>query len=118
MIDIIISLILYALFGLIGIHALSKISFVKKNFENKQNAIYLIIFYLVLSFFVGQTDPGNTGIAFQIGFGLGNCFAAIVGAFLASYFKNKNKFLINKVFFMALFGSVSIGTILLILMRI
>ena len=99
MLDIIFSIVLYAIFGFVGIYGFSKISFVKKNFGSKQNAIYLTIFYLIFSFFIGQTDPGNTGIAFQIGFGIGNCIAAIVGAGIASYFSNKYKFVVNKKFF-------------------
>ena len=115
MLDIIFSIVLYAIFGFAGIYGFSKISFVKKNFGSKQNAIYLIIFYLIFSFFIGQTDPGNTGIAFQIGFGIGNCIAAIVGAGIASYFSNKYKFVANKNFFMSLFGSMSIGAIILLI---
>ena len=115
MFDIILSIILYAVFGLIGIYGLVKISFFKKHFQNKQNAIYLIIYYVVFGFFIGQTDPLNSGIAFQIGYGIGNCFVAVLGAGIASYFANKNKFLINKVFFMSLFGSITFGSLLLLI---
>tara|TARA_A100001011_G_scaffold390558_1_gene474257 strand:+ start:807 stop:1160 length:354 start_codon:yes stop_codon:yes gene_type:complete len=114
MLDIIISIILYALFGFIGIYGLTKILFFKKHFQNKQNAIYLTIYYIVFGFFIGQNDPENTGVAFQIGYGLGNCFVAILGAAIASYFANKQRFLINKVFYMSLFGSVAFGSLLLL----
>ena len=115
MLDIILSIIIYAVFGFIGIYGLNKISFCKKHFQKKQNAIYLTIFYIVFGFFIGQKDPLNSGIAFQIGYGFGNCIAAILGAGIASYFANKNKFLMNKVFYMSLFGSISIGSLFLLI---
>jgi hypothetical protein len=113
MFNVILSIILYTIFGLIGIYGLSKILFIKKNFENKQNVIYLLIFYIVFGFFIGQLQPESTNIAYQIGFGLGNCFAAIIGAAISSFFANKNKFLINKVFYMAILGVVTFGTLIL-----
>ena len=86
---------IYSVFGFIGIYGLNKISFFKKHFQKKQNAIYLTIYYIVFGFFIGQKDPLNSGIAFQIGYGFGNCFAAVLGAVISSYFANKNKFLMN-----------------------
>ena len=115
MLNIILSIILYAVFGFIGIYGLNKISFFKKHFQKKQNAIYLMIYYIVFSFFIGQKDPLNSGIAFQIGYGFGNCFAAILGAVISSYFANKNKFLMNKVFYMSLLGSITFGSLLILI---
>jgi hypothetical protein len=114
MLDIILSIILYSVFGFIGIYGLNKISFFKKHFQKKQNAIYLTIYYIVFGFFIGQKDPLNSGIAFQIGYGFGNCFAAVLGAVISSYFANKNKFLMNKVFYMSLLGSITFGSLLLL----
>jgi len=116
MIYILVSIILYAIFGLIGIFASKKINFVKKNFKNKQNIIYLSIFFIVFGFFLGQYDPGNTGIAYQIGYGLGNYLACFVGAILATLLTANFKFSFKNIsFYYALFGSIVFGTILLLI---
>ena len=115
MLYIILSIIIYAIFGLIGIFLLKKINFVKKNFSSKQNIIYLSIFFIVLTTLMGQYEEGNTGIAFQIGFGLGNYIASFIGAVLATFLAMKFKFSFkNKLFYYALFGSISLGIILLL----
>ena len=114
-IDLIISIILYAIFGLIGIFASKKINFVKKNFKSKQNIIYLSIFFIVFGFFLGQYDPGNTGVAYQIGFGLGNYVSCFVGAILVTFLTANFKFSFKNIsFYYALFGSIVLGTILLL----
>ena len=55
-------------------------------------AIFGGVFFL--GFFLGQYDPGNTGVAYQIGYGVGNyisCFVgAIIATFLTTNFKSKN----------------------------
>ena len=115
MIYIIISIILYTIFGLIGIFASKKISFVKKNFKNKQNIIYLSIFFVVFGTFLGQYDPGNTGVAYQIGYGLGYYISCFVGAILATFLTANFKFSFKNIsFYYALFGSITLGTILLL----
>ena len=115
MIYIIISIILYTIFGLIGIFASKKISFVKKNFKNKQNIIYLSIFFVVFGSFLGQYDPGNTGVAYQIGYGLGNYISCFVGAIIATFLTTNFKFSFKNIsFYYALFGSITLGTILLL----
>ena len=111
----ILSIIIYAIFGLIGIFLLKKISFVKKNFSSKQNIIYLSIFFIVLVSFMGQYEKENTGIPYQIGFGWGNYIASFIGAVIATFLAMKFKFSFkNKLFYYALFGSISLGTILLV----
>ena len=116
MIYIFISIILYTIFGLIGIFASKKISFVKKNFKNKQNIIYLSIFFVVFGAFLGQYDPGNTGVAYQIGYGLGNYISCFVGAIIATSLTANFKFYFKNIsFYYALFGSITLGTILLLL---
>ena len=79
MIDIIISLILYTLFGLIGILLFKRINFTKNIFNKKQSAIYLSIYYIVFGFFLGQLEDGNPDIRYQIGFGLGHYFVCFIG---------------------------------------
>ena len=112
---VIISIILYTVFGLIGIFLSKKINFVKKNFKNKQNIIYLSIFFLVFGFFLGQYDPGNTGVAYQIGYGVGNYISCFVGAIIATFLTTNFKFSFKNIsFYYALFGSISLGTILLL----
>ena len=121
MVDSIVSVIIYTLFGLIGIFLLKKINFVKKNFNNKQNIIYLSIFFIVFGFFLGQYDEGNFGsaperIGYQIGFGIGNYLSCFVGAVIATFFASKFKFSFkNKLFYYSLFGSISLGTILFLI---
>ena len=115
-IDLIISIVLYAIFGLIGIFASKKINFVKKNFKSKQNIIYLSIFFLVFGFFLGQYDPGNTGVAYQIGYGVGNYISCFVGAIIATLLTANFKFSFKNIsFYYALFGSITLGTIFLLL---
>ena len=117
MIEIFLSILLYTIFGLIGIFASKKIKFIQKNFYIKQNLIYLSIFYIVYGFFLGQLDTGNLGIAYQIGFGLGNFLSALAGAIIATYFVTNYKFSFkNKLFGYALFGSIVLGTMLTLLL--
>ena len=117
MIEIFLSILLYTIFGLIGIFASKKIKFIQKNFHIKQNLIYLSIFYIVYGFFLGQLDTGNLGIAYQIGFGLGNFLSALAGAIVATYFVTNYKFSFkNKLFGYALFGSIVLGTVLTLLL--
>ena len=117
MIEIFLSILLYTIFGFIGIFASKKIKFIQKNFYIKQNLIYLSIFYIVYGFFLGQLDTGNLGIAYQIGFGLGNFLSALAGAIIATYFVTNYKFSFkNKLFGYALFGSIVLGTVLTILL--
>ena len=117
MIEIFLSILLYTIFGFIGIFASKKIKFIQKNFYIKQNLIYLSIFYIVYGFFLGQLDTGNLGIAYQIGFGLGNFLSALAGAVIATYFVTNYKFSFkNKLFGYALFGSIVLGTVLTLLL--
>ena len=65
------------------------------------NSIFVIgsiIFYIVYGFFLGQLDTGNLGIAYQIGFGLGNFLSALAGAIIATYFVTNYKFSFKKKF--------------------
>ena len=118
---IILSIIFYTIYGLIGIFLLKKINFVEKTFNNKQNIIYLSIFFIVFGFFLGQYDEGNVGdtaerIAYQIGYGVGNYISCFAGAVIATFLANKFKFSFNnKLFYYALFGSISLGTIMLLI---
>ena len=115
MIDILLSIILYGIFGLLGIHLFKKIDFFKK-ITNKQNTIYISIFYIVFGFFIGQADQYNTGIAYQIGFGIGNFISAVVGSLLATSISTKKKPDIkSKTFFYSMFGSIPLGCILILL---
>ena len=117
MIEIFLSILLYTIFGFVGIFASKKIKFIQKNFYIKQNLIYLSIFYIVYGFFLGQLDTGNLGIAYQIGFGLGNFLSALAGAIIATYFVTNYKFSFkNKLFGYALFGSIVLGTVLTLLL--
>ena len=117
----ILSIIFYTIYGLIGIFLLKKINFVKKTFNNKQNIIYLSIFFIVFGFFLGQNDEGNVGdtaerIAYQIGYGVGNYISCFAGAVIATFLANKFKFSFNnKLFYYALFGSISLGLILFLI---
>ena len=113
---IILSILIYTVFGLIGIFLLKKINFVKNTFKNKQNVIYLSIYFIIFGFFLGQYDPGNTGVAYQVGYGIGNYISCFLGSIIATYLASKFKFSFkDKSFYYALFGSISLGTILLLI---
>ena len=115
MIDIIISLILYTLFGLIGIFLFKRINFTKNIFNKKQSAIYLSIYYIVFGFFLGQLEDGNPDIRYQISFGLGHYFICFVGTVIATFLGMGFKFSFNKeLFYYALHGSIICGSILFI----
>ena len=71
---------------------------------------------IVFGFFLGQYDPGNTGVAYQVGYGLGNYVSCFLGAILATFLAKNFKFSFkDKTFYYALFGSISLGTILLLI---
>ena len=111
----ILSLVIYTIFGFLGIFVSKKIKFIKKNFKKKQNLIYLSIFYIVFGFFLGQLNSGNLGIGYQIGFGLGNFLAAFAGAIITTFFARKYKFSFkDELFGYSLFGSITFGTILIL----
>ena len=117
MIAIFLSILLYTIFGFVGIFASKKVKFIQKNFYIRQNLIYLSILYIVYGFFLGQLDTGNLGIAYQIGFGFGNFLSALAGAVIATYFIANYKFSFkNKLFGYALFGSIVLGTILTLML--
>jgi len=108
------SLILYTLFGLIGIFLFKKINFTKEIFSKRQTAIYSSIFFLVFGFFLGQHEGQNT-IGTQIAFGIGNYFACFVGAIIATFLGMKFKFSFNnELFYYSLHGSVMGGFALLL----
>lgn len=107
------SIILYTLFGLIGIFLFKKINFTKEIFSKKQNAIYSSIFFLVFGFFLAQHD-GHSDIVYQIGFGIGNFFVCFIGAIIATFLGMKFKFSFNnELFYYSLHGSIIFGFALL-----
>ena len=117
MIEIFLSILLYTIFGFDYIFAFKKIKFIQENIFRLDNIIFLSIFYIVYGFFLGQLDTGNLGIAYQIGFGLGNFLSALAGAIIATYFVTNYKFSFkNKLFGYALFGSIVLGTLLTLLL--
>tara|TARA_B100001057_G_scaffold304369_1_gene304518 strand:- start:121 stop:480 length:360 start_codon:yes stop_codon:yes gene_type:complete len=115
MIDIIISILLYCVFGLLGIHVFSKIKEINRIFTKQQNIIYLVIFFFIFGMFLAQKNPSlhSSSLVFQITFSIGNLIAVFAGSAIAAFFANKSKFKINKNLYLSLFGSISCGTILL-----
>ena len=115
MIDIIISILLYCVFGLLGIHVFCKIKEINRIFTKQQNIIYLVIFFFIFGIYLAQKNPSlhSSSLVFQITFSVGNLIAVFAGSSIAAFFANKSKFKINKNLYLSLFGSISCGTILL-----
>ena len=115
MTDIIISIFLYCVFGLLGIHVFSKIKEINQIFSKQQNIIYLVVFFFIFGMYLAQKNPSlySSSLMFQIAFSVGNLIAVFAGSTFAAFFANKYKFKINKNLYLSLFGSISCGTILL-----
>ena len=104
MVDIIISIFLYCVFVLLGIHVFSKIKEINRIFSKQQNIIYLVIFFFVFGMYLAQKNPSlySSSLMFQIAFSIGNLIAVFAGSAIAAFFANKSKFKINKNFYLSL----------------
>ena len=111
------SIIFSSVFAFIGYFLFKKIEFTQNFFSRKQNIIYLTIAYFVIGLFLGQLEPDNTGIAFQIAFSLGILFSSVMGALLSTVLIMKSQFSIgSSTFYYCLSGSIVFGLIVLLLL--
>ena len=116
MFEMLFSIILYAIFGLMGIFLFKRINFTKEILSKKQNAIYSSIYYLVFGIFLAQFS-GYDDVPTQIGFGLGHYFVCFVGAIIATFLGMKFKFSFsNKLFYYSLQGSIIFGSIMFLVL--
>ena len=112
--DSLISIVLYSIFGLIGIYAVGKNKYLKKNLT-KQNLIFISIVFIILNAVLMKNLDGNTGLSDGLIYSFGNFMATFMGAILAIGIKTKFKKFFVKEFYFALFGSIILGSTLLIL---
>ena len=87
MIDIIISILLYCVFGLLGIHVFSKVKEINQIFTKQQNSIYLVIFFFIFGMYLAQKNPSlhSSSLVFQIAFSIGNLIAVFAGSAIAAF---------------------------------
>ena len=111
----IISIILYAVFGAIGISVVKK-NKILKDFSNKKNLIALSIIYVLFIALLFRNEPEVTDFIDQIILSLGNYFATYVGAIIAVKILIKSKTFFCKEFYYSLSGSIGLGSALLILL--
>jgi len=115
LISAIVSIILYAVFGAIGI-SVAKGNKTLKNFCNKKNFIVLSIIYVLLIALIMRDEPEVTNFVDQIFLSLGNYAATYLGAIIAVKIVTKPKKLFCKEFYYSLSGTIGFGTILLFLL--
>ena len=114
-VDVIISIILYAVFGAIGISVIKK-NKTLRNFSNKKNLIVLSIIYVLLIALIMRDEPEVANFVDQISLSLGNYAATYLGAIIAVKIVTKPKKLFCKEFYYSLSGTIGFGTILLFLL--
>ena len=113
-VDILLSFVLYTVFGLIGIYFSGRNKYLKKNL-NKQSLTIISIVYILFIAVLMKDIEGNAGFKDQLIFSLGNFGSTYVGALLAIGIKMKFKrFFVNEFYF-ALFGSIILGSALLLI---
>ena len=110
----IVSIVLYAVFGAIGISVI-KGNKNLKNFSNKKNLIILSIIYVLLIALIMRDEPEVANFVDQIFLSLGNYGATYLGAIIAVKIVTKPKKIFCKEFYYSLSGTIGCGTVLLFL---
>ena len=113
-VDVIISIILYAVFGAIGISVIKK-NKTLRNFSNKKNLIVLSIIYVLFIALIFRNEPEVTDFVDQIILSLGNYFATYLGAIIAVKIVIQSKTIFCKEFYYSLSGSIGLGAVVLFL---
>ena len=113
-VDVIISIILYAVFGAIGISVIKK-NKTLRNFSNKKNLIVLSIIYVLFIALIFRNDPEAADFVDQVLLSLGNYVATYLGAIIAVKIVVKSKTIFCKEFYYSLSGSIGFGTAVLFL---
>ena len=111
----IVSIILYAVCGAIGISVI-KGNKTLKNFSNKKNLIVLSIIYVLFIALIFRNEPEVANFVDQIFLSLGNYIATYLGAIIAVKIVTKSKTIFCKEFYYSLSGSIGLGTVLLFLL--
>ena len=111
--NFLISVILYSIFGLIGIYFVNKNKYLIKNLT-KQNLIFMSFVFVILIAVLMKNLEGNTGFRDGLIFSFGNFISTFLGATLAIGIKTKFKKFFVKEFYFALFGSIILGSVLLL----
>ena len=115
MIDMLISVVIYAIFGFVGIFLFKRIEFTKNFFNNRNIVIFLSIFYLIVGVFLSKLD-GSKDISFDMGYAIGNYLSCFLGAFIATFLAMRFKFSFkNELFYYSLSGSIIFATVLSII---
>ena len=117
MIDMLISIVFYAILGFVGIFLFKRIEFTKNFLNNRNIIIFLSIFYLIVGVFLSKLD-GSKNLVFDIGYAFGNYFSCFVGAVIATFLAMRFKFSFkNELFYYSLSGSIIFGTVLTIIFQ-
>tara|TARA_X000001036_G_scaffold375713_1_gene364697 strand:- start:884 stop:1243 length:360 start_codon:yes stop_codon:yes gene_type:complete len=112
--DIVLSLLLYSIFALIGIYIIKN----NKNFKlfcNKKNLTTISIIYVLGIALLFGGDPEAPTVTLQIAMSVGNFGATFVGALIAKKIFVKKKNIFSEEFYHALIGSIIGGSVLLLL---
>ena len=112
--EFLISVVLYSVFGFIGIYVAGKNKYLKKNLT-KQNLIFISITFILLIAVLMKNLDGNNGLNDGLIYSFGNFISTFIGAILTIGIKTKFKKFFVKEFYFALFGSIILGSTLLIL---
>ena len=110
----ILSIILYAVFGAIGIGVIKSNKTLKK-FSNKKNLTITSIIYVLFIALVFRNQPESTGYIAQIIMSLGNYIATYLGAMLPVKILTKSKKIFCTEFYYSLCGAIGLGTVLLVM---
>ena len=111
----IVSIILYAVLGAIGIYV-AKTNKTLKNFSNKKNLIVLSIIYVLFIALLFRNEPEATNFVGQILMSLGNYVATYLGAIIAVKIATKSKKIFCKEFYYSLSGSIGLGAVMMLLL--
>ena len=112
--DFLISVALYFVFGLIGIYVVSKNKYLKKNLT-KQSLIYISIVFILFIAVLMKNLEGNNNFSDGLIYSIGNFIPTFIGAILAIGIKTNFKKFFVKEFYFALFGSIILGSSLLLI---
>ena len=105
---------MYVVCGLIGIYFAGQNKYLKKNL-NKQSLTIISIVYILFITVLMKNLEGNTGFNDGLIFSLGNFASTYLGALIAIGIKMKFKrFFVNEFYF-ALFGSIILGSAILLI---
>ena len=104
--DVLLSVLIFAGFGYLGIYLSNKNKFLKK-FNIKKNLITMSIIYILLIAIMEKSNVNDT--AYALAFACGLFGAGYLGAILARGIITKFKSIFNQNFYHALFATIILG---------